>query len=84
MNERLQDCELLRAFVRQGDQAAFAAVVRRHLDLVYATALRKLDDPGAAEEVTQDVFTALAGSAWQFGGDDSVPAWLHRTTLLKA
>ena len=51
MNERLQDCELLRAFVRQGDQAAFGAVVRRHLDLVFATALRKLEDPGAAEEV---------------------------------
>ena len=84
MNERHQDCELLRAFVRQGEQPAFATVVRRHLDLVYATALRKLEDPGAAEEVAQNVFTALARKAWQFAPDDSLPAWLHRTTLLEA
>jgi RNA polymerase sigma factor (sigma-70 family) len=84
MNERRQDCELLRAFVRQGDQPAFAAVARQHLDLVYATALRKLEDPGAAEEVAQNVFAALARKAWQFGPDDSLPAWLYRTTLLEA
>ena len=40
MNERRQDYELLCEFVRRGDQSAFAAVVRQHLDLVYATALR--------------------------------------------
>ena len=84
MNERLQDCELLRAFVRQGDQTAFTAVVRQHLDLVFATALRKLEDPGAAEEVAQNVFAALARKAWQFAPDDSLPSWLHRTTLLEA
>ena len=84
MNERHQDCELLRAFVRQGDQPAFAAVVRRHLDLVYATALRKLENPGAAEEVAQNVFAALARKAWQFAPDDSLPAWLYRTTLLES
>jgi RNA polymerase sigma factor (sigma-70 family) len=84
MTERLQDWDWLRAFVRQGDQTAFAAVVRRHLDLVFATALRKLEDAGAAEEVAQNVFAALARKAWQFAPDDSLPAWLHRTTLLEA
>ena len=52
--------------------------------MVYATALRKLEDPGAAEEVAQNVFAALARKAWQFAPDDSLPAWLHRTTLLEA
>ena len=84
MNERHHDCELLRAFVRQGDQPAFATVARRHLDLVYATALRKLEDPGAAEEVAQNVFAALARKAWQFAPDDSLPAWLYHTTLLES
>src|SRR6266446_1389814 len=84
MNERCQDFGLLRAFVRQGDQAAFTAVVRRHLDLVYATALRKVEDPGAAEEVAQNVFAALARKAWQFAPDDSLPAWLHKTALLES
>src|SRR2546425_1421019 len=84
MNGRLEDFELLRKFTREGEQSAFAEVVRRHLDLVYATALRKLEDSGAAEEVAQNVFVALARKAWRFAADDSLPAWLYRATLLEA
>jgi RNA polymerase sigma factor (sigma-70 family) len=84
MNEWRTDFELLREFVRHSRQPAFADVVRRHLDLVYATALRKVEDPGAAEEVAQNVFAALARKAWQFGPDDSLPAWLYRTALLES
>src|SRR5262245_8955110 len=83
MNERLNDFELLRAFVRQGDQAAFADLVRRHINLVFGTALRKLEDEEASQEVTQDVFLALAEKAWRFAPDDSIPAWLYKTTLLE-
>src|SRR3954468_18744688 len=83
MNERLSDFELLRDFLRRGDQGAFTAVVRRHLDLVYGTALRKLEDACGAEDVTQNVFAALSRKAWQFAPDDSLPAWLHRTALLE-
>jgi RNA polymerase sigma factor (sigma-70 family) len=84
MNERRTDFELLRKFSRHGDQESFATAVRRHIDLVYATALRKLEDPGAAEEVAQNVFAALARKAWRFGPDDSLPAWLYRATLLES
>ncbi len=84
MNERRHDFELLQRFARHGEQSAFAEVVRRHLDLVFATALRKLEDPGAAQEVAQNVFTVLARKAWQFAPDDSLPAWLHKTTLLES
>jgi len=84
MNERRQDFGLLREFARKGDQAAFASIVRRHVNLVYGTALRKLEDPGAAEEVAQNVFAALARKAWRFAPDNSLPAWLYRTTLLEA
>lgn len=83
MNQRRADYELLRSFARAGDQQALADVIRRHLDLVYATALRKVGDAGAAEEIAQNVFTVLARKAWQFAPDDSLPAWLHRTTLLE-
>src|SRR5437667_10094300 len=82
MNGRQTDFDLLRRFVRQGDQAAFAAVVRRHPDLVYATALRKAEDEGAAQEISQNVFAALARKAWQFAPDDSLPAWLYSERLL--
>ena len=84
MNERRSDFDLLQRFARHGEQSAFADVVRRHLDLVFATALRKLADPGAAQEVAQNVFTALGRKAWQFAPDDSLPAWLHKTALLEA
>src|ERR1051325_9550468 len=84
MSERRTDFELLRDFVRRKDQAAFADVVRRHIDLVYATALRKLEDHGPAEEIAQNVFEALARKAWQFAAEDSLAAWLYRTTLLEA
>src|SRR4030095_2348839 len=84
MNERRQDFELLQRFTRHGEQSAFADVVRRHLDLVFATALRKVADTGAAQEVAQNVFAALARKAWQFAPDDSLPAWLHKAALLES
>src|SRR5262245_5939811 len=84
MDERRQDFEQLQRFTHAGEQSAFADVVRRHLDLVYGTAMRKLEDPGAAQEVAQNVFAALGRKAWQFAPDDSLPAWLHKTTLFEA
>src|SRR5215472_14546728 len=84
MNEQRTDFDLLREFARYGEQPAFALLVRRHLDLVYATAFRKLQDERAAQEVAQNVFAALARKAWQFAPDDSLPAWLYKTTLLES
>jgi len=84
MNEQDLDFDLLQRFVRRSDQAAFSSLVRNHLDLVYGTAVRKAGDPAAAQEIAQNVFGALARKAWQFSPDDSLPAWLHRTTLLEA
>jgi RNA polymerase sigma factor (sigma-70 family) len=84
MNDRRQDFELLQGFTRHGEQSAFADLVRRHLDLVFATALRKVEDTGAAQEVAQNVFTKLARKAWQFAPDDSLPAWLHKAALLES
>src|SRR5581483_6385649 len=84
MNERQSDFELLQCFARHGEQRAFTELVRRHLNLVYATAFRKVQDQGAAEEVAQNVFAALVKKAWQFAPDDSLPAWLYKSTLLES
>jgi RNA polymerase sigma factor (sigma-70 family) len=84
MNERQSDFEWLQQFARAGNQSAFRELVRRHIDLVFATALRKVGDAGGAEEISQNVFGALAKKAWQFAPDDSLPAWLHKTTLLES
>jgi RNA polymerase sigma factor (sigma-70 family) len=84
MNERRQDFELLQRFTRKGEQSAFADLVRRHLDLVFATALRKVADAGGAQEISQNVFSVLARKASRFAPDDSLPAWLYKSALLES
>src|SRR5262245_22368821 len=78
------DQELVSAYVRKGSETAFRVLVSRHVNLVYATALRQLGDPGVAEEVTQNVFVALARKAPRLGGIETLGGWLHRTTILEA
>lgn len=84
MNERQSDFDWLQQFARTGNQSAFRELVRRHIDLVFATAMRKVGDAGGAEEIAQNVFGVLARKAWQFASDDSLPAWLHKTALLES
>jgi hypothetical protein len=58
------DRELVRGYVLARSEEAFAALVRRHLGLVYNVALRKVGgDTHLAEDVAQRVFVALAEKA---------------------
>ena len=54
----LEDGTLL-ALVGQGDENAMAALFDRYSRLVYSVALRVLRDPGAAEDVLQEVFLQM-------------------------
>jgi RNA polymerase sigma-70 factor, ECF subfamily len=45
--------------IRSGDQAAMAALYDRYSSIVYAVALRVLQDTRAAEDVLQDIFMQL-------------------------
>ena len=56
----MSDDTLLTEFVQRGDETAFAALVRRHVNLVYATARRQVGDTALAEEITQSVFATVA------------------------
>src|SRR5438552_1681364 len=80
----MSDQQLLREYVDGGSERAFQSLVQQHVDLVYSTALRRLGDAGLAEEVTQNVFVALARKAPFLGRDAPLAAWLHKTTLLEA
>lgn len=83
MVELKPDRELLREYVEGGSEPAFQSLVERHLNLVFATALRGLNEAEAAREITQNVFIALARKAPWLRSDFSVAGWLHRTTLLE-
>ena len=83
MTEPTTDRELLRQYTEAGFESAFKSLVSRHLDLVYATALRGLNDTQAAQEVTQNVFIMLARKGPWLNVDASVAACLHKATLLE-
>ncbi|MCD6051957.1 MAG: hypothetical protein K0Q55_3375 [Verrucomicrobia bacterium] len=79
-----QDDEvLLRAFVEAGTETAFRELVRRHLGMVMGVAMRRMGDRGLAEEVAQQVFTALAGKAGRINAKSNLGGWLYRATLLE-
>ena len=77
---RLTDQQLLRDYAGCRSEAAFAELVRRHVDLVYSAALRLLPDPHLAQDVTQQVFLALAQNAQHVADHPVLAGWLHRTT----
>lgn len=75
----MEDHELLRSYAVDGSEEAFAAVVSRHVNLVYSVALRRVGNPHQAEEITQAVFVILARKAHALRQGTLLPGWLHRT-----
>ncbi|HZQ45478.1 MAG TPA: sigma-70 family RNA polymerase sigma factor [Verrucomicrobiae bacterium] len=74
------DMALLREYAQRHSEAAFAALVSRHINLVYSIALRQVGDPHLAEEMTQVVFIILARKARALPAKTILSGWLCRTT----
>jgi len=72
------DRNLLRQYAEKHSQEAFAALVSRHVNLVYSVALRLVRSPQLAEEVSQSVFTDLARQAPRLAADTILTAWLYQ------
>jgi RNA polymerase sigma-70 factor (ECF subfamily) len=70
--------------LRQGDMAAFDALVERHQAMVYRAALRVAGEAELAEEVAQDVFVALYQNIGEFRGDSLLSTWLYRVATNRA
>lgn len=75
----LSDPQLLRAYAERRSEAAFAELVRRHIDFVHSAALRMVNDAHLAKDVSQGVFVALAKDAGKLTDHPLLAGWLHRT-----
>jgi RNA polymerase sigma factor (sigma-70 family) len=73
------DCELLKRFVSENDQTAFATVVARHSAMVLGVCRRSLTSVQDAEDACQAVFLLLAKKAGNTGWQSSVANWLYTT-----
>ncbi|MEZ5117437.1 MAG: RNA polymerase sigma factor SigM [Candidatus Nanopelagicales bacterium] len=78
--EAARDARLLAAHVA-GDPDAFAELVRRHRDRLWAVALRTTGDPEEAADALQDALISAFRRAEQFRGDARVTTWLHRIVV---
>ncbi|MFE9251915.1 RNA polymerase sigma factor SigM [Streptomyces sp. NPDC007088] len=64
-----------------GEADAFAELVRRHRDRLWAVALRTLGDREEAADAVQDALVSAYRAAHTFRGQSAVTTWLHRITV---
>jgi len=72
------DTELLRSFISEHSDAAFAELVARYVDLVYASAFRQTTSHALAQDITQAVFVILARKAPSLRRETVLCGWLFR------
>jgi RNA polymerase sigma factor (sigma-70 family) len=79
----MDDIKLLRDYAG-GSEVAFTNLVERYVALVYSAAIRQVQNPQLAQEVTQVVFMILAAKAGTIHRQTLLSGWLYRTTRFVA
>src|SRR5262249_44362730 len=85
--DEASDAQLLEHFVRRRDEAAFAAILRRHGPMVLSVCRRVLGHDADAEDAFQATFLVLVRQASSVIRRNSLASWLYgvaHNTALKA
>ena len=77
-DQDLPDHQLLERFARRRDEAAFAALLRRHGPMVLGVCRSVLHDVHDAEDAFQAAFLLLAQKAGSIHRREAVSGWLYR------
>lgn len=81
----MDDAALLLAYSEQHSEQAFRELVRRHLPVVHAAALRQVNgDAHLAQDVAQRVFISFARKAAQLTRQPAIVGWLYTAARLEA
>jgi RNA polymerase sigma-70 factor (ECF subfamily) len=80
MRMDVADEELAHAAAR-GDRAAFALLLERHYDRLFALAFRLTGARAEAEDLTQDICAALPAKLGGFRGEARFATWLYRVAV---
>lgn len=80
----MTDSQLLAQYLHHRSPEALAEIVRRHTDLVYATALRETGDHHRAQDVAQAVFLVFVRRAPALSSSVVLSGWFFKTTIYAA
>ena len=78
--EQADDRTVVRAFL-EGDQEAFAIIVRRHQRNVYQLCYRFAGNHEDAADWSQDVFVRIFKALPKFKGDAALGTWMYRVCV---
>jgi RNA polymerase sigma factor (sigma-70 family) len=85
MSDGLSDAQLLKGFIAEHDEAAFAALVRRHGPMVLGVCWRILGNAHDTDDAFQATFLVLVQKAGTLANRQALASWLytvaHRTAL---